>query len=735
VAREFRSGRLIRLWGEALPALQRLPFAIGSDSLFVAFYSSAEMGCFLALDWPMPTRILDLFTEFRCLTNGIPVECGSGLLGALVYYGLSAMDGVEKESMRTLALRGGPYTTQEESALLDYCQADVDALARLLPAMLPKIDLPRALLRGRYMAAAARMEWAGAPLDVEILDQLKTDWVRIKAKLVAAVDAEYGVFIPTGQRTINPETTLGAAILDTSKDWGIDAYRLANAVDFLWAEEREAAVESHQARRAARQATGLTAQRIAKWEESGRDCSSYPGLDVQARTLARLHPALGIGPGYRQDDGPEKIDYADRLWNQLRNRTENNKPRHDPDLLRRAAELVAANPSEVAHSGPMTFSTERWVAYLTRHGIPWPRLESGALALDDDAFREMARAYPQVAPIRELRHALSQLRLQDLAVGCDGRNRCLLSAFRARTGRNQPSNSRFIFGPSVWLRCLIRPAPGRALAYVDWSQQELAIAACLSGDQRMQEAYRSGDFYLTFAKMAGAVPTDATKESHKAERDQFKTVALGVLYGLSANGLARKLAVPPCRGRDLLQMHHETFPHFWVWSDAVEMFAMLHGYLETVFGWRIHVGPDVNPRSLRNFPMQAHGAEMLRLACCLATERGIQVCAPVHDAVLVEGSAGEIEETVASTQQAMREASEIVLPGFPLRTDAKVIRYPDHYADPRGERMWASVCRLLAEPNTPGTDATPSKNATPCTDAGGPLAPVHTPSSLISVST
>ena len=62
---------------------------------------------------------------------------------------------------------------------------------------------------------------------------------------------------------------------------------------------------------------------------------------------------------------------------------------------------------------------------------------------------------------------------------------------------------------------------------------------------------------------------------------------------------------------------------------------MLTGSLHTVFGWHVHAGENSNPRSLRNFPMQANGAEMLRLACCLATERGIEVCAPVHDAVLI----------------------------------------------------------------------------------------------------
>ena len=67
-------------------------------------------------------------------------------------------------------------------------------------------------------------------------------------------------------------------------------------------------------------------------------------------------------------------------------------------------------------------------------------------------------------PLRQLRTTLGQLRLNDLAVGSDGHNRCLLSPFRSETGRNQPSNSRFIFGPSRWIRGLIRPPQGYGLA-------------------------------------------------------------------------------------------------------------------------------------------------------------------------------------------------------------------------------------------------------------------------------
>ncbi len=125
---------------------------------------------------------------------------------------------------------------------------------------------------------------------------------------------------------------------------------------------------------------------------------------------------------------------------------------------------------------------------------------------------------------------------------------------------------------------------------------------------------------------------------------------------------------------------------------------MLRGRLHTVFGWDLHVGQESNPRSLANFPMQANGAEMLRLAACLVTEHGLDVCAPVHDSLVVEGPVSGIEAVAEATQAAMAEASEIVLSGFGLRTSVQVVSYPGRYTDPRGVEMWARVMALLEEP-------------------------------------
>ncbi len=539
VAREIRTGRLLRMWQDELRSLPHPPYPIGPDALFIAYYASAELGCHLALNWGLPVRILDLYAEFRCLTSGLTTPCGKGLLGALEYHGLGGIEAAEKEVMRELAMRGGPYTDSERTALLDYCQTDVDSLARLLPAMLPRIDLPRALFRGRYMAAAAHIEWNGIPIDVSALRTLRANWDRIQDGLIKRIDRDYGVY-------------------------------------------------------------------------EGR-----------------------------------------------------------------------------------TFKTSRWEDWLIRNNIPWPRLPSGALALDDEAFRQAARDYPQVAPIRELRTSLSQLRLHELAVGLDGRNRCMLSAFGSKTGRNQPSNTRFAFGPATWLRSLIKPLPGMAVAYLDYEQQEFGIAAALSGDKVMQNAYLSGDPYLAFAKQAGAVPLDATKSSHGPEREQFKNCSLAVQYGMGAESLATKLNEPTIRGRQLLELHHETYPMYWKWSDAIRDYAVLNGSLQAVLGWTVHVPPDSNPRSLRNFPLQANGGEMLRLACCEATEQDITVCAPVHDALLIEAPLEEIDGAVRRCQEIMCEASRVILDGFPLRTEALVIRYPDRYMDKRGKTMWEAVWELI----------------------------------------
>ena len=164
---------------------------------------------------------------------------------------------------------------------------------------------------------------------------------------------------------------------------------------------------------------------------------------------------------------------------------------------------------------------------------------------------------------------------------------------------------------------------------------------------------------------------------------------------MEAASLAHRIGRPTAYARQLLQCHRETYPKFWRWSDGAETHAMLYGQLQTVFGWSLRIGGEANPRSLRNFLCQANGSELLRLACSLATERGLQVIAPVHDALAVEAEAGSLAETVAETQECMARASEAVLGGFRLRSDVEIIRYPGRFQDERGVEFWSRIMVIL----------------------------------------
>jgi hypothetical protein len=383
VAREYHTGRTVRLWldGESVPP--RPPFAVGPDVLFVAYFASSEMGCFLPLGWPMPAHLLDLYAETKwdvCGKDGMPNK--PSLVFALDHYGVGSQDVNEKEEMRALASRRGlTYSEAERRALLDYCEADVSALVRLLRRMLPRIDLPRALLRGRFMQAVACVEHNGIPVDGQTLALLNEHWGSLQLDMIRVVDADFGVF----------------------------------------------------------EGTHFRAERFARW--------------------------------------------------------------------------------------------------LRRHGIPWPRRKTGELEINDDVFKDMAESFPALQPLRQLRQALDVLHLADLPVGSDGRNRCLMSPFGTITGRCAPSTSNFLFARPAWMRSLIRPEEGRALAYIDWSSQEYGIGAVLSSDRAMMADYQAGDPYLGFARRIGLVPPDATKQTHRAERDLVKSVILGTQYGMGEQAL------------------------------------------------------------------------------------------------------------------------------------------------------------------------------------------------------
>jgi DNA polymerase-1 len=570
-AYEMHSGRTLNLWHDELSG--QPPYRTDDKVLFISFVANAEVACHLALGWPVPANILDLSPVFRNLINGRTMlngtnlnpngratPDGKSLIGMMRYFGLDTISSKRKDAVRDRIMRGWPFTPAERKRILQYCAGDTEALARLLPRVMPQIDLGTALYWGEFVAASASMQHRGVPIDMAIFPQLadKKIWRDIRDDMVPAVDAQYSVFVR-----------------NTAGEWA--------------------------------------------------------------------------------------------------------------------------------------FSAERWTTYLKQEGLYdlWPRLETGALNMRRKTFEDMSRGFSKLEALRQLRHTRDKMRRVKLAVGADGRNRTVLWSFASKTGRTQPAAAEWIFSPAVWLRSLIKPARGMAVAYVDYSSMEFLLAASLSDGHtgpvnNMLDMYRSGDPYLAFAKSVGAVPKSATKKSHGPVRDNYKVMLLSTQYGLSAQTLAARLKISIFEAHEMLSQHRQQFSQYWAWSDEYIHHAMQTGTIRTALGWTYHIGVvgKINDRSLRNWPIQSAGADILRISCILAERYGIRLLAPIHDAVLIEAPIDRIEADVKLMQEIMRRASRIVLNAtaegtHELRTDAKVIKYPDRYTDPRGDAIWEHVLELL----------------------------------------
>jgi DNA polymerase-1 len=530
------------------------PYRIDDRTLFVCFVGNAELACHLSLNWSLPSNILDLNPEFRCITNGLTTPEGKGLIGALRYYGLDSIGSKHKEAMQQRITKGWPFTLEEREEILRYGAGDVDALVRLLPKMLPSIDLDIALHRGEFVACLARMEQRGVPIDPEIFPQIADEraWNFVRDAMIPAVDAAYGVYV---------------------KD----------------------------------------------------------------------------------------------------------------------------------HDGNWHFSMEQFENYLERQGIPWPRTEKGKLSTRAKTFEDISKGHPQLEDLRQLRHARDKMRKIKLAVGANSRNRTVLWPFKAKTSRTQPKASLWIFSPAVWLRSLIKPGPGQAVAYVDWSSMEFMVGASLSGDPTMIEFYRNGDPYLSFAKRVGLAPAWATKQTHGTLRDRYKTGLLAIQYGPQAQTLAARLNISSIEANEMLSQHRELFGVYWRWVEDWIAHALNTGIMWTPFNWQCRTGiTELNARSIANFAVQASAADALRIAIVMAERHGLELLAPVHDALLIQAPVERIDADVSLLRECMRRASRVVLNAttdgdLELRTDAKIVRYPDRYMDGRGAAIWSGVLELLAQ--------------------------------------
>jgi hypothetical protein len=346
------------------------------------------------------------------------------------------------------------------------------------------------------------------------------------------------------------------------------------------------------------------------------------------------------------------------LWNSV----QENKAAVIGELLRRFDPSYGSEEPIYTPEGEWSYARfERW---LVRSGVTaWPRLESGMLDIDSDAFRMMS-FIPGVERLHALRDGLSVIVRAKLPIGADGRNRPSLFPFCTATGRNEQAKS--LFNAHAGMRSFMVAPEGTTMVYLDWRTQEVGIAAALAGDEALMRAYRDGDVYYAFARAAGltADPDQKHWKTHNQDqRQRMKALQLAIMYGMGVPSLAKGINRHPLIASHLIEQHRRLYPRFWEWRQAQAQAAMLNRRIESVFGWPLHISTSPNQRTLYNFPAQANGAECLRLAAWRLCEAGIVPSMLMHDGILIEA---RDQEQIAHAIEIMRAAGRDVCDGFEI---------------------------------------------------------------------
>ena len=447
-----------------------------------------------------------------------------------------------------------------------------------------------------------------------------------------------------------------------------------------------------------------------RWRDHGREAVlEYCEEDVRAST-ALLPRQLQGRPGLPPADVERVLHWSNysakavaqiqargmpidmRLWNLV----QENKSSVVRHLLRRFDPSYCSGNAIYTPEGEWSYA--RFEQWLASTGVTaWPRLESGKLDTDSDAFR-MMYSIPGIEGLHALRDSLGVITRARIPIGRDGRNRPSLFPFGAATGRNAHSKS--IYNAHAGMRSFMVFPEDTIGCYLDWKTQEVAVAAALSGDEALRDAYLAGDIYYDLARICG-LTNDPDRKHWKDEnpevRSRMKALQLAIGYGMGVPSLAKGLDRHPLVASAIIEKHRQAYPRFWRWRTDMVQTAMLDRRIESAFGWPLRISSSPNKRTLYNFPMQSNGAEMLRLAAWQVCEAGIVPNMLIHDGILIEARS---KEEIAHTIEIMRAAGRDVCNGLEVGVDVdQMLEGGARYRDKRpvAKQMWDTIMNALRE--------------------------------------
>ena len=324
--------------------------------------------------------------------------------------------------------------------------------------------------------------------------------------------------------------------------------------------------------------------------------------------------------------------------------------------------------------------------FFDKLGLPViKKTATGARSTDEEVLEKLAEDYPLPARILEHR-SLSKLKgtytdkLAQMALPRTGRVHTHYAQAVAVTGRlssNDPNLQnipiRTAEGRKV-REAFVAPA-GSLIASADYSQIELRIMAHLSGDEALLRAFHQGlDVHkATAAEVFGLTPDQVSSE----QRRYAKTINFGLIYGMSAFGLAKALGIDNGAAKNYIERYFQRFAGVKRYMDETREQAKSQGYVETVFGRRLYL-PEINSpngprragaeRAAINAPMQGTAADLIKLSM-IAVQAGIdreqrkaKVIMQVHDELVFEVPEDEVEWLRVAVPKWMADVAVLKVP-------------------------------------------------------------------------
>jgi DNA polymerase-1 len=372
----------------------------------------------------------------------------------------------------------------------------------------------------------------------------------------------------------------------------------------------------------------------------------------------------------------------------------------DRDTLRamsgKFAQKMAALESEIHELAGRSFNVgspkQLGEILFDEMGLPGgEKGKTGAYATGADVLEDLATEHDLPARVLDWRQ-LSKLKstytdaLQDHIDPDTGRVHTSYLQTGASTGRFSSSDPNLQNIPvrseeGRRIREAFVAAPGNRLVSLDYSQIELRILAHIAGIETLKQAFRDGhDIHAMTASEMFNVPLD---QMTPEIRRQAKAINFGVIYGISGFGLARNLRIPRGEAQGFIDRYFERFPGIKDYMDATIAFAKDHGYVQTLFGRKIHT-PEIAAKGPRagfarraaiNAPIQGTAADIIRRAMIRMPEaiEGLpcKMLLQVHDELIFEVAEASVERLIDAARTVMQGAAHpAVHLDVPLVVDA-----------------------------------------------------------------